>query len=479
MDVVDSSSWRALVHFVDEWREISNLTLDHLEPWQIVFYTLSVVFFIQWARKITKYEENLSFMWLLNDILIYLPGMQKKIEGFKEASRKEIEEKLLRFDRKKEFYRFLPDRGLSTEEIVGEAAEYKIMGDALFSRGLLSGASLSDNDENYQRMAQKIFDMYNSVNAIYPDVFPGCRKMEAEGCFFHFHKKPIICLVIRMLAQLYHGGSKSCGSITISGTESILLACIAYRNRAFKLGLRKPEIVIPKNAHIGFAKAAKLLDIRVVRVPLSKNFEVNVSAMKRAISRETCMLVASMPSYVYGTMDNIDKISQLGIRYGVPVHVDACLGGFLMPFMEHCDFPVSEFDFRLSGVTSISVDLDKYAYCPTGSSAILYRDEEFFHFQCYTEPRWAGGVYVSPTLSGNRPGSMIALTWATLLFNGRLGYIEKTHRIIDAARLLREKIQDQIDDIEILGEPALSIITFTSRNLKIPIHIVGDEMNEL
>lgn len=117
-----------------------------------------------------------------------------------------------------------------------------------------------------------------------------------------------------MLAHLYHGGPKSCGSITISGTESILLACIAYRNRAYGLGIRRPEIVIAQNAHIGFAKAAKCLGMRVVRVQLNKNYEVDVNAMKRAISRETCMLVASMPSYVYGTMDNVEKISQVSVE---------------------------------------------------------------------------------------------------------------------------------------------------------------------
>lgn len=205
---------------------------------------------------------------------------------------------------------------------------------------------------------------------------------------------------------------------------------------------------------------------------------LNISEIKRAISFETCMIVASAPSFVTGLMDEVEKISELGLRFGVPVHVDASIGGFLLPFMEQCDYNSPPFDFRLSGVSSISVDLHKYAYCPTGASAILYREQNILQLQCFSDCYWSGGIYVSPTLSGSRPGSLIALTWATLLYNGRLGYVEKTQKILDAVQLLREKLESN-NHVEVIGNPLLSSVAFRTKNPKVNVWILGELLNEL
>lgn len=177
-------------------------------------------------------------------------------------------------------------------------------------------------------------------------------------------------------------------------------------------------------------------------------------------------------------MDDIEKISLLGTRYGVPVHVDACVGGFLLPFMEQCDFHAPMFDFRLSGVSSIGVDLHKYAYTPIGSSALLYREQYYLKEQCFSDVHWPGGIYVSPTLSGSRPGSLLALTWANLLYCGRLGFVEKTQKVLDAAHWLKEKIHE-CSHVELVGDPILSSIAFTTTTKKIHIHLLGDFLNEL
>ena len=179
-------------------------------------------------------------------------------------------------------------------------------------------------------------------------------------------------------------------------------------------------------------------------------------------------------------MDNIEEISQLGIRFDIPVHVDANVGGFILPFMEQCDYPSPAFDFRLSGVMSISVDLHKHAYCPLGSSAILYRDSELLHHQCYSNINWSGGIFVSPTLSSSRSGLPIALTWATLLHHGREGFVEKTQKILDTSKRLEAKLRDEeiCSNIEVMGKPLGPIISFISTNEKLPIHALGDELNE-
>lgn len=189
-------------------------------------------------------------------------------------------------------------------------------------------------------------------------------------------------------------------------------------------------------------------------------------------------------------MDDIEKISELALRYGVPVHVDACVGGFLLPFMEQCDYPAPMFDFRLSGVTSIGVDLHKvsvkrtgpfrlslqYAYAPLGSSAVLYREQFYLREQCFVDVHWPGGIYVSPTLSGSRPGALLALSWATLLHNGRFGFVERTQKVLDAAHWLREKLA-ATPGLEVLGEPVLATVAF--RSTRVHSHRLGDLLNEL
>lgn len=455
---------RVLIMAVDDTRLYFNRRFDHLEQWQIVLYTLSIVLLIIWLRKILKLEEIMTPRKWWNEFCLNMPVYGKKLEEGKEVLFKEVEERLLRYDRLKEFYKYLPDRG-NPDEIIREATTYKMMSDILFERGRLCGSvyAIEGDDASYQKLIRQIFELYCFTNATFPETFPSIRKMEAE--------------CIRILCSLFHGGVKSTGVMTTSGTESIILACLAYRNHAFKHGIRKPEIIVGNNAHIAFSKAAKLLGIRIIRIQTNGKYMVDVGSIKRSISRETCLIVASAPGVVYGVMDNIEEIAQLGIRFGVPVHVDATIGGFILPFMEQCDYPCSAFDFRLAGIQSISLDLHRYAYCPIGSSAVLYRDQDLFFHQCYTNIGWSGGVYASSSISGTRSGLLIALTWATLLYNGRLGFVEKTQRILDSSRVLRKRLEEL--PLEVLGDPLGPILAINSNNVKLPIHALGNEMNEL
>lgn len=464
---LDGSTFRVFIHIINKWRVYFNNSFDHLEPWQIVLYTLSWIFLIQWIRKIVKYEETLSLSSALKELIMNVPLIRKKHEESKESLQKAVDDKLLKYDTLREFYKFLPDRGLTTNDIVGEATDYRTMSDLLFERGRMSGSTFTESDEDHLSLLQSVFKIYCYTNAQFPDVYPACRKMEAE--------------IIRMLCSLFHGGVKSCGAFTPSSAESILLACTAYRNKAYKTGIRKPEIIVSENVTIGFFEAAKTLGIRIIKVRLNKLFEADIGAIKRAISRETCLIVLSAPSPVFGTIDKIEDISQLALRYGVPLHVDAGYGGFLLPFMEQCDYRCPSFDFRVSGISSITVDLDKYGLCPVGSSAVLYRDSEMLEFQTFIDLEWSGGVYISPTISDNRSGMQIALTWATLLYHGRHGYVEKTQLILDSAHTLLQKLKEECDGIiHVIGEPTLSIITFTTTpSSKVPVHWLGDELNEL
>ncbi|KAI6187078.1 hypothetical protein M3Y98_00203200 [Aphelenchoides besseyi] len=466
MDVdFDENPFRILVHFFDDLRVVFNRSLDHLEPWQVISYTLAVTFLVQWIRKVMKIDDatSVSRSWH-NLMMLTTTFYRDRIEEQKQEMQKEIEEKMLRSDIRREFYKFLPEKGLSVEEIISEATEYKTMGDPLFERGRVSGASFADDTDDQKQLMMKVFEMYSHTNANFPDIYPGCRKMESE--------------IIRMLCALFHGSARACGVVTTSGTESIILACIAYRNLAAKRGIRKPEIIIGRNADVTLTIAAKLLNLRTVSIPMDQNGQMDLTAIKRSIGLETCMIVCSAPSYISGVMDDIERISELGLRYNVPVHVDASLGGFLLPFMEQCDYPAPQFDFRLSGVTSISVDLHKYAYCPIGSSVVLYRDIPMLQAQVIADCYWPGGIFCSPTLSGSRPGSLLALTWASLLWNGRLGFVERTQRVLDAAHMLREKL-DQSPHVEVIGNPVLASLAFKTKNPKVNCYVLGDLLNEL
>ncbi|EFO28024.1 sphingosine-1-phosphate lyase 1 [Loa loa] len=457
-------TWRLVAQFVDDGRVSFNRACIDLEPWQIVSYTLSVACFFIWLRKLLKADRPLSarIRAVIFSAFRTIPWVNAQIKEEMEKARKDLEETIHQYDKRKEFYKFLPEQGLTTVSIVHEAELYKTMNEFSFYEGRVSGVIFADFDEEHRALLQKIFELFVYSDSVYPDLFPGCRKMEAE--------------IVRIVASLLHGGPGCCGTVTSNDTESNMLACFAYRNRASARGIRHPEMLVPVTAHAAFEKAAKVLRIRIRHIPVDKNQRVDVGAMKRAISNETCMLVASAPNYSFGTIDDIEAISELSQRYDVPLHVDATLGGFILSIMERCDFRVKSFDFRVPGVTSISCDVQKYGFAPNGTSLILYRDSSLLHYQYFCDVEWPGGIYMTPTLAGNRDGCAIALTWATLLYNGRRGYTERTEAIINAVREIRTGIEKCLH-IQLLCESDVTTVVFTTRGLD--VYALADRMNKL
>ena len=188
--------------------------------------------------------------------------------------------------------------------------------------------------------------------------------------------------------------------MTSGGTESIILAIKAYRDYARnEKGIENPNIVVPITAHAAFDKGAAMLDMPIIHVPVDPDTQrVNLQKMKRSINSSTCMLVGSAPQFPHGSIDDIEGIAALGLKYDIPVHVDACLGGFLIAFMRDAGYPLKPFDFSVPGVTSISADTHKYGFAPKGSSVILYSNRELRHQQWFTFPDWPGGIYATSTI---------------------------------------------------------------------------------
>lgn len=438
-------------------------------PWQIVAITTSTVLGAIWLWELLSEDESLKsrlkrrFFRLVRKV----PAVRKRIEGEIAKINEDFTKEAAKHG---QFITVLPESGLKQEQILQKVDDYLDLGHYKWKEGFISGAVYYFNPD-LVKLVTEVYGKASYTNPLHADVFPGICKMEAE--------------VIRMTATLFNGSAKSCGTMTTGGTESIMMACKAYRDYGRDVkGITKPNIVLPVTAHTAFDKSAKYFGMFTKLVPIDPSTtEVDIKAMERAINRNTVMLVGSAPNYPYGTMDNIEAIAKLGKKYNIPVHVDACLGGFLIIFMKRAGYNVRPFDFSVDGVTSISADTHKYGFTPKGSSVIMYSDKVYRHYQYTVTTEWPGGVYGSPTVNGSRAGGIIAATWATMMNFGLDGYVEATKRIVDTARYIETELR-KIKNIFIFGTPATSVVAIGSKDFDIfrlsaEVNSLGWNLNSL
>jgi glutamate/tyrosine decarboxylase-like PLP-dependent enzyme len=286
-------------------------------------------------------------------------------------------------------------------------------------------------------------------------VWPSAAKFEAE----------IVAMTAHMLGADAVGDAV-CGTVTSGGTESILMAMKTYRDFARdQRGITRPEIVAPTTAHPAFDKAAHYFNMRIKRVPVGADFRADGAAMRRMLSRQTVVVIGSAPAFPHGVMDPVTELAAVARDRGIGFHTDACLGGFLLPWAEKLGYGVPPFDFRVPGVTSMSVDTHKYGYAAKGTSVVLYRSPQLRRYQYFTATDWPGGLYYSPTVAGSRPGGLLAACWAAMVAMGEQGYLESTKRILEVARVIRRGVES-IPELRVLGDP-LWIIAFDSPTLDI------------
>lgn len=239
--------------------------------------------------------------------------------------------------------------------------------------------------------------------------------------------------------------------------------------------------IIPETAHTAFRKAGSYFSIkvRIVACP-APHHEVKVSDVRALINPNTVLLVGSAPNFPHGIIDDITALSQLARSYSLPLHVDCCLGSFLVPFLSRAGFETEPFDFRLPGVTSISVDTHKYGFAPKGNSTVLYRTAKLRSYQYYIEANWSGGVYASPSMAGSRPGALIAGAWASMMSVGEDGYVHACTKIVGAAKELEKQIHEHpaLKDLRVIGRPLVSVVAFeTTPESNIDIYDVADAMS--
>ncbi|HRA64648.1 MAG TPA: aminotransferase class V-fold PLP-dependent enzyme [Caldilinea sp.] len=399
---------------------------------------------------------------LLESFLRRVPVLRRQLDRQYDALIDDLAASLHPYQGKLPAYTHLPRQGRTRADILAEMTTLQQEEQQRWRAGYVSGA-VYHGDPAHIDFLNEVYALNSQSNPLHFDLWPSTVKYEAE--------------IVAMTAHLLGAGATTdpiVGTVTSGGTESILLAMRAYRDRARAArGLKRTRIVAPASAHAAFDKAAQYFDMELVRVPVGPDYRADVAAMAAALDHNTVALVGSAPSFPHGVVDSIPALAELAHSRGVGLHVDACLGGFVMPFARELGYAAPDFDFRLPGVTSLSADTHKYGYAAKGTSVVLYRGEALRRYQYYAVADWPGGLYFSPTLAGSRPGALSAACWAALVNTGEAGYRAAAARILATAQLIRRWIE-QIPDLVVLGDPYF-VIAFASPTLD--IYRVLDAMN--
>jgi glutamate/tyrosine decarboxylase-like PLP-dependent enzyme len=313
-------------------------------------------------------------------------------------------------------------------------------------------------------VAKDAYMRFFSENALNPMTFPSLAKLEGD--------------VVGAALALLHAPDAACGSMTSGGSESLLLAVKTARDwaRAERPEVGEPEMLLPVTAHPALLKAAHLVGVRPVLVPVTPAFVADVDAARALATDRTILVVASAPQYPHGVVDPVAELAALAASRGALCHVDACIGGFFLPWLERLGRPAPAFDFRVPGVTSISADLHKYAYAAKGASVVLYRTRALRRHQFFVHADWPGGLFGSPGILGTRPGGAIAAAWAVMRYLGEDGYVALARRAMDAKDRIVRGV-GSIEGLRVLGEPAMSVVAVGATDGVDP-YVVGERMHE-
>ncbi|HSR13723.1 MAG TPA: aspartate aminotransferase family protein [Thermodesulfobacteriota bacterium] len=346
----------------------------------------------------------------------------------------------------------LPKTGKTKEEVLSLLRSFK-SGDSEWHDGRLFGLIYYAGAE-VEEMAREAYDAYMFENALSPLDFPSLVGMETE--------------FISMAADLFGGDEGVVGSMTSGGTESILMAVKAARDKAReeRPEITAPEMVVPVTAHPAFDKAAHYLGLKIFHSPVGEDFRADIEAVKQAITPATVFLAATAVTYPHGVIDPVGEIAAMAEERNIWFHVDACLGGYMLPFLKRAGYDIPPFDFHLRGVHSMSADIHKYGYVSKGVSTVLYRNADLRRHQFFVYADWPGGIYATPTLGGARPGGAIASAWAIFQYLGENGFL----RLARSARNAAEKMIRGINDIPglfVLGAPPATVFSFGARDLNI------------
>lgn len=357
-------------------------------------------------------------------------------------------------------YRTVPAEPVDRAQILAEITDMAHREDAQGDKGTVSG-SLYCGDHDHYGFLGEVFSLYSHANVLQRDMYPSATKFEAE--------------IIAMTSDLLHG--TGVGVVTSGGSESLITALYSYREHARETrGVTRPNVVMATTAHVALDKGAHWMGIEVRHAPLTDGYLADVATMAELVDDQTIALVGSAANYAHGLIDPIEEIAALAQQHGIGMHVDGCLGGWLLPWVEKLGYDVPLWDFRVPGVTSISADTHKYGYALKGSSVLLYRSKDLRKNQYFTYPDWPGGLYLSPGLAGSRSGGIIASTYAAILATGASGYLAAADGIMRTATAIKDGINGGIPELEVIGDPTFLVGFKAVDESAIDIYLVNDSL---
>ncbi len=316
--------------------------------------------------------------------------------------------------------------------------------------------------EDVMEVAKDAYLRFFSTNPLYTSIFKSLAQMERD--------------IVEMTAGLHHGENAT-GSVTSGGSESILMGVKIARDRARDLHpeITAPEMIVPFSAHPAFTKGAHYFGLKLVEAPLRADLELDVDAYRKLITDNTVLMVGSAPGMTLGMVDPITELAPLALERNINFHVDSCIGGYFLPFVEKLGYPIPIFDFRVPGVTTISADLHKFGYTAKGASTILSRDPDIFKYQVFSfgKPPRPADWYVTPSMTGTRPGGAIAAAWAVLEYLGEDGYL----RLVGQAMRYMERFKagiNAIPGLKVMGDPAMTVFGYTSVDPELDLFAIAD-----
>jgi glutamate/tyrosine decarboxylase-like PLP-dependent enzyme len=348
-------------------------------------------------------------------------------------------------------HRTLPETGRPREEVLAQLETMAKEEDAFWETGKCSGTMYCGDHDHYDYL-NRAFALYSHVNTLQRDMCPSATNFEGE--------------IIAMALDLFHAdaveGSTPGGLVTTGGTGSILHAILAYREHAAQQrGVTRPNVIKPETAHPAFDKACHLFGVECRVAPVDPvTTQVDLGWVADHVDDQTVAVIGSACNYGYGTIDPIASLGELAAARGVGLHVDGCLGGFILPFGEELGYDIAPFDFRVPGVTSISADTHKYGYALKGTSTLLFRDRAVRDAQYFFLTDWSGGKYCSPGIEGSRSGGLLAATWAAMIHLGRAGYRRYAKAIFETAAAMQDAVRSH-PELRIIGQPTF-LFSFTS-----------------
>ncbi len=337
-----------------------------------------------------------------------------------------------------------PEKGRSRDEVLAALTDHR-------ARDLKSDgrafAFVYDAGASTRELAREAYAACMPINGLDPTVYPSARKIESQ--------------VVAACLELLNAPAGACGTATAGGTESVMLAVKGARDYAKKTRpeITAPKMLLPETAHACFHKAAAYLGVEAIPVAVDASFRADVADARAKMQKDVILVVGSAPSYAHGVIDPIEELAALAKASGALMHVDACVGGCVLPFMVENGEPLPRFDLSVDGVTTLSMDLHKYGFAPKGVSVLLSARRDVRDAQYFACATWTGYTIVNSTTLGSKSIAACGAAFALLHHLGREGYRERAKAMWDGARAVMATIE-ATDGLELLAKPDMGCFAF-------------------